>query len=254
MVSQEVLLLVAALFLPLFPLSMVFNDLFDRVRFNTLRIVLLIIWPQIGLAIIAVHGLEPPLWMVSLALLTALIYGFRALVLREVSLWVSFMATSAWALMWLLISIDLNANELAHYALGFSLPLAMLMLLAGELQRRFGAAYIGLYGGIAETMPRLSGVFVITVLAVVATPLFPGFAMMLKTILGVSSDSFIVALSVSIVWLVWGWAGIRLLQGLIIGEPKGEGLRDLGVIRLSLYGTMLIALGIGGIHMIGGLS
>ncbi len=248
------LLIIAGLFLPLFPLSMVFNEVFDRVRATKLRILLLFIWPQIGIGIAHSTGVDIPAWLVIWALLTALLYGFRALVLREVSLWVSFLATSAWAVLWVVMDGDITGTQLAFYALGFSAPLALLVLIGGELEKRFGAAYTGLYNGIAETLPRLSGVLVFVVLAVIATPVFPGFSAMISAVVNASYQSFFAALMLSLVWLVWGWAGARLLQGLIIGEPKGEGISDLSSGSTWSYVLMVSVLIICGVYMIGGLS
>ena len=251
---SELLLLVAGLFLPLFPLSMVFNELFDRIGKSKLRMLLLLVWPQIGLAIAYSTGIEIPSWIIGWAILTAVLYGFRALVLREVSLWVSFIATSTWAILWLVIDGSSEFSQLVFYALGFSVPLALLVLLSCELERRFGAAYTGLYNGLAQTLPRLSGVLVIVVLAIIATPLFPAFTVMMAAILSSSATSLIMAIAVAIVWLLWGWAGTRFLQGLIIGPVHEEPISDLSSGTAWFYALVLGVLGIYGISMIGGLS
>lgn len=248
------LLLFAGLFLPLFPLSMVFNEVFSRVQSHKLRIVLLLVWPQLGIALAHTAGVDIPTWIIVWALLTALMYGFRALVLRELSLWVSFFATSAWAVLWAVMDGDVSTAQMMHYALGFSLPLVLLVLLGGELEQRFGAAYTGLYNGIAETLPRLSGVLVLVVLAVIATPLFPAFSAMLAAVVNTAAQSFMAALMVCLVWLVWGWAGARLLQGFIIGEAQTSSAIDLGVARAWVYSLTLVVLVVCGIFMIGGLS
>ena len=248
------LLIIAGLFLPLFPLSMVFNEIFDRVRAGKLRILLLFIWPQVGIGIAHSAGVDIPTWIIIWALLTALLYGFRALVLRELSLWVSFLATSSWAVLWAVMGGDVSGGELVFYALGFSAPLSLLILLGAELEKRFGAAYAGLYSGIAQTLPRLSGVLVVVVLAVVATPIFPGFSTMLSATISILSQSFFAAFMVSVVWLVWAWAGVRLLQGFIVGESKDQTISDISSSCVWSYVLVLSVLGIGGIYMIGGLS
>ena len=89
----------AALFLPLFPISMVFNQGFARLRDPWLRAFMLLIWPQIGVWIIGQAEGPIPDWFVVWALLTSGLYAFRALALREVGLWIGFLATSAWALL-----------------------------------------------------------------------------------------------------------------------------------------------------------
>ncbi len=252
-----ILLLLAGLFLPLFPLSMVFNGLFGRMQNRTLRIALLLIWPQIGVALVVASGMDVPGWMLVWALLTAIFYGFRALVLREVSLWVSFIATSVWAVMWLVMdSQGAGWYELAKYALGFSLPLILLLLLSGELEQRFGAAYTGLYNGLAQPLPRLSWLIVMVVLAVIATPLFPAFSAVMAAMLNVAPDSFMMALMLSIAWFMWGWAGARLIQGLLIGKETGAiaTQADISSGKAWIYAVVLVVMVLSGIYMIGGLA
>lgn len=251
---SDVMLLFAGLFLPLFPLSMVFNEVFDRIRDAKLRIALLVVWPQIGIVIAFSFADDIPGWLISWALLTALLYGFRALALRDLGLWISFIATSAWAVLWVVLDNGGEYSQVLFYALGFSAPLAMLVLLSGELEKRFGAAYTGLYGGLVETLPRFSGVLVIVILAVIATPLFPGFTAMLSAIIGATANSFATAVIVSVVWLLWGWAGARLIQGLVVGPPRDEAHVDLNVNTTWTYAAVLSLLVISGIFSIGGLS
>ena len=251
---SEVVLLLAGFFLPLFPLSMVFNEVFQRIRTTSLRVALLMIWPQIGIVIIYTSGVDIPGWFIFWALFTAVLYGFRALVLREVNLWTSFIATSTWAILWITSDNIAELFVFVFYALGFSVPLALLVLLGAELEKRFGAAYTGIYGGLALTLPRLSGVLVFVVLAVIATPFFPGFSVMLATILHSSSSSFTIALTIGGIWLLWSWAGARLLQGLIVGPAHEEASPDLSVNITWIYATVLVLLGISGIYMIGGLT
>ena len=251
---SEVLLLFAGLFLPLFPLSMVFNEVFDRIRETKLRIALLVVWPQIGIFIAYSFAEDIPGWLIGWALLTALLYGFRALALRDLGLWISFFATSAWAVLWIVMDNGGEFSQLIFYALGFSAPLAMLVLLSGELEKRFGAAYTGLYGGLVETLPRFSGVLVMVILAIIATPLFPAFTAMLSAIIGATSSSFTAAVAVSIVWLLWGWAGARLIQGLIVGPSRGEAQADLSMNTTWTYVAILSLLVISGIFSIGGVS
>ena len=251
---SEVLLIVAGLFLPLFPLSMVFNEVFDRIQAQKLRIALLFIWPQIGLVIAAIANIDIPGWIIAWALFTSLLYGFRAVALREVKLWTSFFATSSWAILWVILDSDSGYFQLVFYALAFSAPLALLILLCGELEKRFGAAYTDLYGGLAETVPRLSGVLVFVVLAIIASPLFPNFTAMLAAITTASTTSFASATTVACIWLIWSWAGARLLQGLIVGPAHEEKASDLDKNCTWGYVAILSVLVISGIYSIGGLA
>ena len=242
----------AGLFLPLFPLSMVFNVLFNRVRNAMGRAVLLLIWPQIGLSLVPAGAPSDAQWFLALALFTSALYAFRAVSLREVGQWVGYLATSAWALLWVVLLFNHSDPDLIReYAFGFSVPLVLLALLGGRLEQGFGAAFTGLYGGLAQMVPRMSGVLVCVVLAIIAVPLFPGFFAMLATVIATTPTAPLVALVVVGVWLLWSWAGIRLLQGLIVGPANGSEAPDLSLVATWAYAAVLIALLIGGLYVTG---
>ena len=246
--------LAAGLFLPLFPLSMLLNFLFGRVRNAPVRSLLLLVWPQIGLSLVPASDAPVPGWFVPLVLLTAALYAFRAVSVREVGQWVGYLATSAWALLWIAVLSNQSGSQLVRvYALGFSLPLVLLTLLGTQLEQRFGAAYTGLYGGLAQMLPRLSGVLVCVVLAVVATPMFPGFFAMLATVMATVPTAPAVALVMVGIWLLWSWAGARLLQGLIVGPVNAPGAPDLSMASTWTYAAVLIALLVGGLYVTGDL-
>ncbi len=243
----------AGLFLPLFPFSMVFNLLYTRLRNPLLRSLLILVWPQIGLAVIFKSGLAVPTWLLLWALLTSLLYALRALVLRELGLWTSFVATSAWALLWILVDNGTDTFQLKLFGLGMSVPFVLLALLGAALERRFGAAYLGLYGGLAQTIPRYAGVLVVVVLAIVATPIFPTFFAMLSMIIKTIPVAPLVAVGVGIVWLLWSWAGARLLQGMIAG-PGGVAVADLSQTGMWLYVAVLIGLVFTAVYWLGAMS
>ena len=156
---------------------------------------------------------------------------------------------SAWALLWLPISAGVQASQLWPYAAAFSVPLAILTLLASNLEQRFGAAYTGLYGGLALSTPRLAGVLVISVMAATATPLFPSFFTMLGTLI-VSQP--VPAMVLAVVWLIWSWAAARLLQGLIVGAADPSPHHDLDIGRTWGYTIALAGLMLAGLILAGG--
>jgi hypothetical protein len=247
---SDLSLLIVGLFLPLFPLSMVFNRVFNGVRQPVLRVALLLIWPHLGLLLIGALGLAVPGWVASWGLATAAFYAFRALAVREAGIWAGFMATSAWALLWVPVLADTSDLTLRYEALGFSAPLVLLALLIATLEDRFGAAFTNLYGGLGRTMPRFAGVLAVVVLAVIATPLFPGFFTLLTTIVTATPA---MALALAGIWLLWSWAGARLLQGLIVGPPAHEPVADIGAGAAWLYVAVLAGLGVAGASLSGGL-
>ncbi len=243
-------LIPAAIFLPLFPFSMLFNLLYTRVRNPWLRSLMLLAWPLIGLAVIKASALGLPDGLPTWAVVTSILYALRALALREVGLWTSFMATSSWALLWVLGADGSSHVQLELYAIGISVPLALMAVLTGGLEKRYGAAYLGLYGGLAQSIPRFTGVLVMVVLAVIATPLFPAFFAMLSIIIKTIPVAPCVAMGVGLVWMLWSWAGAKLLQGLIVG-PKQAVVVDLSMANMGLYVAILAALLLGSLYGLG---
>lgn len=245
------LLLVAALFLPLFPLSIVLNAMLTRVRHPAARAALLLAWPQIGVSLLLAAGHEIPQWLVAWALASSVFYALRLLTVRDLALWAGFLASSALALTWGLVGA--GALELRLFALWFSLPSALLALLGGPLTSRFGAAYAGLHGGLAQRQPRLAGALVAVVLAAIATPPFPGFFLMLDLL---SGFAWTTVSAVLVVWLTWGWAATKLLQGFVFGPPSfgasHTAASDLGLASTWAYTGALALFVITGLYLSGG--
>ena len=243
----------AGLFLPLFPLSMLFNLLYSKIRHPALRGVLLLTWPQLGLIFVSLFDLTTSHWVFAWAIFTSLLYAFRAIALRELGLWTSFIATSSWALIWILLGNNIDTSLLILFVFGISAPLVLMALLGAGLERRFGAAYLGLYGGLAQSIPRFAGVLVVVVLAIIATPVFPTFFAMLSIIFKTALTTPYIAVGVGLVWLLWSWAGARLLQGLIVG-PQHAAIADLNQPTLWFYITALSGLLIASVYCAGAMS
>lgn len=246
-------LLIAAVFLPLFPFSMILNLLLKRIEPVGLQALLFLLWPLPGIGLLHVTGVDIPAWFASWGVLTALFYAARALALRDMVVWSGFMATSAWALTWVPAAFTDGPSQLLLFVLSFGAPLSLLAGLTGVLVSRFGAAYTGLYGGLTQKLPRLSLALILVVLAIVATPLFPAFVVMLDSTLDVIRPSPVIALAVVSVWLIWSWAGIRMLHGLVVG-PAGEiSAEDLGSSQTLLFLGTLGLLLVAGVMLLGGL-
>ena len=241
-------LLLIGIFLPLFPFSMAFNAVLERVTQPLLRSALLLAWPQVGLWALSMQTAEVPSWLLVWALATSLLYAFRLLAMREIGRWTGFLATSAWALLWLPTYAGIPPSQLWTFAAGFSLPLVFLTLLAQVLEHHFGAAYTGLYGGLARRMPRFSGVLVISVLAATATPIFPTFFAMLHALI-VSQP--VPAIVLTGIWLIWSWAAARLLQGLIVGPAEPSPELDLPIAATWGYAAGLAGLVVAGLILTG---
>lgn len=246
---QELSWIIAALFLPLFPLGMVFNALFQRVHIVWLRVALLLAWPLPGVWIL--QDVKPivPDWVIYWALFSALLYGFRAVVVKEVGVWIGFLATSTWALAWIGFEFGVRLDELVLHTLAFSLPLSLLAILVAELEKRYESAYAGIVSGLAQAQPRLSGLLVIAMLAVIGSPLFPAFFSMLDTITHTITALPAIAVGVVSVWLLWSWSGICLLQELLVGSTSAVRHDDVSHGITMVYGASLVILIIAGLYL-----
>ena len=243
------MLMLVALFLPLFPLSAVQNMILARLRAPVARATLLLLWPQLGVALL--HALQPeiPAFVTTWALLSAAFYALRLLTVRDLGLWAGFLASSALALTWGLVARGADITELRLFVFWFSLPAALLVLLTGPLARRLGAAYAGLFTGVVERQPRLAVVLTAVVLSTVATPPFPGFFALLDLLRGLGSAA---AVGVLGVWLIWGWAATRILQGFVAGSGREIAAPDLAQSSMLAYTSALAVFAAAGLLFTGG--
>lgn len=244
-------ILLAGIFLPLFPMSMVFNAILDNIKYSWLRALLILVWPLVGLLIVLNSNLDLPEWVLPLALSTSFLYALRMLTLREVNQWSGFLATSLWSLLWLPLIQGITPDLMYWFALCMSIPLVLLVLLSAGLEKRFGAAYTGLYGGLARTIPRYAGVLVTVVVAAIATPLFPTFFIMLDMIVETVTNKPLAAIVLLFIWLLWSWAGARVIQGLIVGRASKIKIADMNTNAIGFYSIVLTALVASGIYLSG---
>ncbi|MFN3544844.1 MAG: hypothetical protein ACK4UX_08335 [Thiobacillus sp.] len=235
-------LILAACLLPLFPFSMLFNAVFARIRQPLARAVLLLAWPQAGLWVVQQAGGSPD-WIAPWALATALLYAVRALSLRDAGQWIGFLATALGALVWV------RPDTAIVWA--FFVPLALLALITGAVVTRYGAAYAGYPDALALRSPRLAGVFAVAVLVATGTPPFAGFFAWIALALAATPA---MAMSLLAVWLVWSWAAIRLIQGLVVGEAAAHALPgDLGRVQTWMFALTYAGVLLGGLWLAGEL-
>ena len=242
--------IVAAVFLPLFPLGMVFNVVFQRLRFAWQRALLLLLWPLPGVWILHAAPADVSNGILLWALFSALLYGFRAVVVRELGVWIGFLATSAWSLSWITLAVGVKPNLLILYVLAFGLPLALLTCLVAELEQRYESAFAGIVSGVAQAQPRLAGVLALTMLAVIGSPLFPAFFSMLSNVTRAVEIVPVAAIGVTGVWLLWSWSGVSLLQNMLVGPAQRSG-DDLGRGITITYAAALLILIAGGLYLSG---
>lgn len=265
---DTLMILLIGLFLPLFPLSMVFNLLMEKMPGGMAgsipRSALLLLWPQIGVLLLGQTDLASLAWsedeqnqglvttLSALSIGTALLYAFRSLSMRELEVWIGYVATASWGLLWIVVFAGLPLEQLQLFALGFSVPLVMLNMLAGGLVARYGAAYIGLYQGLALSIPRFAGVFVAVLLTVMATPLAPGFFIFVFLVMALTPDHLTLSVVLFLVWLLLNWAGIRIIQGLMVGNESPDPPEDLSMSATWAYSLGLALVVLAGLYLLGG--
>lgn len=229
-------LLAAACFLPLFPLSVVFNALLARLPTPGLRGLMLLLWPGAGVVLLKELASPIPEFVAPWALATSALYALRLITVRDLELWTGLFATSAYALAWLAPLRD-EPLRLGAFVAGFALPAAGLMLTAGAIGHRLGAAYAGLPATLGGT-PRLALLLTLLLLAAVATPPAPGFFGLMGVLGALTLPG---ALVVLLVWLVWCWAAVRLLAGFLAAGEDTPVPADVTAATLGV-GLCLLAL------------
>lgn len=253
--------LLAGLLLPLFPLSIGVNLLLQSTGQGRLgqpltQAALIVLMPLAGVGLIALgfalaDGKTAAL-MVPFALwggATSLFYAFRLLSARDGRIWLAQLYTSALALIW--VGIAHQVPPLLP-ALGLALPLVPLLFLFDSLARRFGIARVGLYPGLGQRMPHFSTLFVIAVLVAIAVPFSPGFFAIADLAFGgIGRNELVTLLPLGISWLLWTWAGINLLTGIVFGIPRDDlRYRDLKPAASAAQGAGMLALAIFGLFLV----
>lgn len=243
--------LCAGLFLPLYPLSVIPNAMLSRLTAPSAKAVLLPVWALLGVGLLAQSDSRIPMELAWWGGLTALLYAVRLLTVRDIGAWAGFALSSALALLWLVGAAEAapDTRLLAIYALSFAVPLSILLLLSGTLIQRFGAAYAGLYRGLGASMPRYATLLVITLLAVVATPVFPSFAALFAAAHRVAPWPVLMLL---LNWLLWTWAAVNLLREIVFGRPYDEAPpTDIAAAPAAVYAMVLVLWFAAGVYLMG---
>ncbi|MDI3259599.1 MAG: hypothetical protein QJR02_07875 [Sinobacteraceae bacterium] len=229
-----------AVFVPLFPLSMIFNAAYAAVRWTWVRLVMLLLWPQIGLWLVPAasaapaHRLAP--WLSLLGLATGVFYAWRLLSVRALNVWVAFWATSAWSLAWGVMLAGGHGADLRIAMAGVSVTAAALACGVRALADCWGEAYLGPRHGLGRQAPRLAGVLVVGLLAAMGTPVLPMFFVMLWLVMHTDGYGVVGAM---VVWLLWSWSAARVWQVLLFGAERKEAIwSQEAVTDLSRFSTM----------------
>ena len=219
--------LLIGIFLPLFPLSMLFNGLNAAIKSNRQRMLLMLVWPLTGVLLFVNIGGEPPQWLGIWAISTALLYAFRSLVIKDLGIWVAYIWTSTAALLWMLLLSTDDVRQVLLPAVMLLLPVSLMPLLTAYLNKSFGGSYAGAVSGLLKQMPRMTLLLVAGLLAAIATPLFPGFFVMLGMLNQWLDVLPWLSLGLLLIWLLWSWSGLRLLQLFVVGQGERRSQDDL---------------------------
>lgn len=266
-VSALPLFLLAGFCLPLFPLSIVVNRFVqrqptgatDRLAQPGTKAVFLLGLPLAGVLLLQAGRWlagDTGGWLLDLFALwgglTSLLYAFRLLSARDGQIWIGQLYTSALALVWAGAAHDVPP---LLPALGLAASLLPLWFLLDGLTCRFGIARTGLYPGLGLRMPRFSMLFVTAVMVAVGVPFSPGFFAVADLAFGgVGANELLTLLPLGLAWLLWTWAGINLLTGIVFGEPRGDlDYVDLDQRAMLAHGAGMAALALFGLVLVEGV-
>jgi len=79
--------------------------------------------------------------------------------------------------------------------------------------------------------------------------LFPSFFSLLSNINNVVMIMPSIALAIALVWLLWSWSGIRLLQELVVGDPAVTQCDDISQSMTIMFCISFFILVAGGLYM-----
>jgi hypothetical protein len=262
------LFLLAGCFLPLYPLSILANLLLrrqaplvgsDPLSLPAVKAAIIVLFPLIGVGLVelglARAGDDARTLTAGFAVwggLTSLLYAFRLLSVRDGKIWLAQIYSSALALIWVGVAQDV---PLLLPTLGLAFSLLPLLFLLAELTKRFGIARVGLYPGLGMRMPVFAYLFVAAVLVAIAVPFSPAFFAIADLAFGgVGANELITLVPVSLSWLLWTWAGVNLLTGIVFGVPRDDlSYEDFSRGTALMHGTGMLTLSLFGIFLVEGV-
>ncbi len=230
---REILMhILSAVGLPLFPLSMVAVSLMGK--FKGLRSPVIVILPLVGLFFLSeLEGPSP--WARWLALITSVLYSFRALGVESLSRWLLYTYISAVALLWFLP--PLKPSEVALVGVLYVIPFLVISLVDRVVESRFGSSNFRVVKGLGLGAPLLGFVITLSVLGAIGVPTSMIFAHFVS--LYYPQDVIRVAI-LGLIWFFWGWSAIRVLSRMVFGGVR----ESIKYEDISLRGgIVLMALG-----------
>lgn len=224
MVKSVLTLVVAAVFLPLLPFHGGFVGALGCLP-GTVRAFAALVLPCLGWHIIATHVMpfsEPIVSTVlALSVCGGMLSTIRAIAQIDIDQTFASVGTILFSLAWLnLVTKAGHCDATGWYVVAVALALNGLMLCTYHLRERFGEKLRDNLPGLDLSMPRLSLVFRILIMATAGFPPFALFAMTMTMIL--SSSQIYVPLWVVMMSMICSLVLVSVMQQLLFGTRRTD--------------------------------
>jgi NADH:ubiquinone oxidoreductase subunit 5 (subunit L)/multisubunit Na+/H+ antiporter MnhA subunit len=238
--------LVAGLFLPLFPFHVVYVTALTRAP-RGLTVALSILLPALGVggAAVLIPKLPPPaLSAVGVLAAVGAVWGsIKALVQVRVSRLLAHAGLALYSVLWWhLAQVGKLTPHSMVYASAVTLALGGLTLGWDRVRVRHGDLDLNQIGGLFKPMPRFALCMALLVMAVAGLPPFAQFFGYLAMLLGPSTKLSAGLVAVIAAWFAASWYMFGLMRRLLFG-PHRTDLRyeDLGPAEIGAF-VVVIAL------------
>ena len=245
--GNVVILLFAALLMPLFPFHGVYVAALTRGS-KTLRVVLSILMPAISVcALSALLPVLPSEILPSVSVLAACgaLYGsVKALVQVSVPPLLAYCGLALYSILWWHIaSAGSITPQAALFAASASLAMCGLFLAWDRIRVRYGDLGIRQIGGLFRPMPRLSLCIAILVMAAVGLPPYGLFFGFLGILMGPSTTISFSLVIVFCTWFVASWYLFQLMRRLLFGPHRTDfRYDDLRPAELAAFVIVIVPL------------
>lgn len=125
---------------------------------------------------------------------------------------------------------------------GSGLATALLLMMAGSLQRRTGSVEINEFAGLRQGTPRLAFFLMVGFMAVIALPCFSTFIGELAVVIGLIKAGFWSVVAVLLGLILIAGIGLRALNQLLMNSPKPQSLPDLSMTERFCAWVLVIPL------------
>ena len=239
-VERLVILLALAVLFPTFPLSIPAVFVMRRLKGGSGA--LMVVLPLAGFTVYSASGKEPaPQELVTLGLLSSLLYAFKSLSINSLEKWVLYHFVSVFSLIWLFLA---RAEINFVFVLGLVLLFFPLSVLVRILNSRFGSTNSGVIQGLGTKTPKIAFLLSLSILLSIAVPVSTLFFKTLTASLLSRAPELIL---LSCLWFLWGWSGMRVMSSLVFGRPREnliyEDLDRKGTALLLFVSAVVLGLG-----------